>query len=131
MSRARGITRRVFRGADENDPLVAWRRLPIDIRAEVAALARDGQPHPYEYVRNTASAWATAVCATPFRVVWARDNAFLLVSGAGTATVLATLLLHDPVIGVYSAVGGIVGTTIRLLFVRLRARRVLRANGAA
>jgi hypothetical protein len=130
VSRGRGMTRRLFRGRDD-DPLVVWRRLPRDIRTEVAELALRGEPYPYPVVREKALAWATAVCAVPFLVAWARDVLLWMVCGMGSAMVMATLLAHDPWRGVWAGLGGTTGASVQMLFLRARAHRVLRANKAA
>jgi hypothetical protein len=131
VSRTRAVGARFFHRRGDSDPLVAWRRLPSDIRASVIELARRGEPHPYPSVREIAVAWATVTCTVPFLGAWARGVAIWIVFGAGAAAGLGLLVNHDPLFtGLGAAIGGTVGTSGRILLVRARGRRVLRANRA-
>lgn len=131
-SRTRRLGRWFVGRRDESDPVVAWSRLPRDIRTWVVHLSWSGQPHPYPNVRATAAAWGAAVGARSLLWSVVREVP-LYVAGAGLGALLwGSISGHGRLwYFVGSASGGTIGRVTRIIFVRFRARRVLRANGAA
>jgi hypothetical protein len=130
-SGARRLGRWFIGRRDENDPVVAWQRLPREIRTWVVDLSRRGQPHPYPGIRVTAAAWGAATCARSFLATVAREVP-VCVAGAGLGALLFSALSgHDGMSYFIGSSSGLtIGNVARIVFVRFRARRVLRANEA-